>query len=98
MDGNCRYEFSKASANLSSDVVVLFVPGTSIVASSPAPSSDEFATGYSLAGCTPAGPTSASPTAVYGDLLASGCQELLATDELGGLIIVLSWAPINGRF
>jgi hypothetical protein len=92
VDSNFRYEFFQASANLSSDVRLFFVPGMGSMASPPASSSDEFATGYSLAGCTPAAPTSASPTVVYGDLLAGGCQELLAADERGGLIMVLSWA------
>jgi hypothetical protein len=98
VDGNCRYEFSKASANLSSDVVVFLVPGTNFAASSPAPSSDEFATGYSLAGCTPAELASASPAVIYRDGAAGGCQELLAADELGALLMVLSWARFNGRF
>jgi hypothetical protein len=96
--GRCRYEFSKASANLSSDVVVFGVPGTSFTPSSPDPSSDEFAAGYSLASCTPAEPASASPIVIYGDLAVGGCQQLLAAGVLGALIMVLSWARFNGRF
>jgi hypothetical protein len=87
-------------------VVVLFVPGTSFAASPQAPSSDEFATGYSSTGCTAAEPASASPTVIYRDEAPGGCQELLAADQPAELLMVLSWArlmagfevTINGRF
>lgn len=50
-------------------------PGASLSAALPASSSDESATGYSLAGCTPAAPASASPAILHGDLALGGCQQ-----------------------
>jgi hypothetical protein len=50
-------------------------PEASLAAGLPASSSDESATGYSLAGCTPAVPASASPAILYGDVGGGGRQE-----------------------
>jgi hypothetical protein len=59
-----RYEFSEACGNLASDVVVCFCGSARRShCCRPAPHRlDEFPAGYSLDGCSPAGPPSASPT------------------------------------
>ena len=62
-NGTIRYEFSEAWADLSIRWVSRIRTGGETVSGS-APDShrlDEFAAGYSLAGCTPAEPASASP-------------------------------------
>ena len=78
--------------------IVVLSPETSFEASLPAPSSDEFAAGYSLVGCTPAEPTSASPVVIHTDEVARRCQQTLAGRRVGRLLMMLSWVPINGRF
>ena len=59
--GSFLYEFSKASGNLSSDVVFLRTKLGGDYGCRPPHRLDEFPAGYSLAGRSPAEPASASP-------------------------------------